>query len=220
MAERITIAATPRKILGKQVKQLRRQGRLPGNVYGKGLVSVAIDIDAREFQRTLRSHGVRGMFELAIEGEAKPRYVIVRGMTRFGGTGDPLHVDFFQVDPNKPIQANVPLRLVGEAPAVRDLAGTLLASLDVLSVRCLPLDIPEAIEADVAMLKNFDVSMTVGDITPPPNVEILNDPSITVATVTPPRIRLEAGEPGEEAEEGAAAEEGGAEEAAVAAEAD
>jgi large subunit ribosomal protein L25 len=189
MAERVTIQAAPRAVLGKKVRQLRRQGRLPANVYGRGIESRAIDIDAREFSRTIKSAGLRAMIELKVEGEAAPRYVILRGMDRAGGTGDLIHVDFLQVDPNVPIQANVPLRLVGEAPAVRDLAGTLLPGLDVVSVRCLPLAIPDSIPVDLSGLKSFDVSLTVGDIAPVDGVEILTDPTIVVATVNPPRIR-------------------------------
>lgn len=197
MADRAVIQAAPRTVLGKQVKQLRKQGRLPANVYGKGLESKAIEIDSREFSRNIKASGVRSMFELKIEGEPQARYVIMRGLSRVGGTGDPQHVDFFQVDPRRPIVANVPIRLVGEAPAVRDLAGTLLHSLELVSVRCLPLAIPDTLELDTAPLKGFDVSLTVGDLVAPEGVEILSDPGLVVATVTPPRLRIEAQEEAE-----------------------
>lgn len=190
MAERAVIQAAPRTVLGKKVKQLRRKGILPANVYGRSVDSQAVEIDAREFTRNIKASGIRSMFEMKVAGEGAPRYVIIRAMTREGGTGDVNHVDFFQVDPKRPITANVPLRLVGEAPAVRDLAGTLLPSLDLISVKCLPLDIPDVIEVDVAMLKSFEISMTVGDIVAPDGVEILTDPAVVVATVNPPRIRL------------------------------
>lgn len=192
MAERAVIQASPRTVLGKQVKQIRRKGLLPANVYGRAVPSQAIEIDAREFSRNMKATGVRSMFELNIAGESRPRYVIIRGMTRRGGTGEPIHLDFFQVDPNRPITANVPLRLVGESPAVRDLAGTLLPSLELVSVKCLPLAIPDVIEVDTASLKSFDVSLTVGDIQAPDGVEILTDPAIVVATVNPPRLRVAA----------------------------
>ncbi len=191
MADRAVIVAAPRVVLGKKVKQLRRQGRLPANVFGRGLPSLAIDIEAREFSRNIKASGLRSMFELNVSGEARPRYVIIRGMTRAGGTGDPIHVDFFQVDPSKPITANVPLRLVGESPAVRDLAGTLVQGVDLLHVRCLPLAIPDAIEADVSGLNGFDVTLTVADLDVPEGVEILTDTSVPVATVAPPRIRID-----------------------------
>ena len=191
MAERLVIAAAPRTVTGKAVAKLRREGILPANVYGRGLDSRSIEIDVREFGRNVKAAGLRGMFELKVTGETDPRYVIIRGMMRKGGTGDPIHVDFFQVDPSKPIQANVPVRLVGEAPAVRDLAGTLLQSLDQVSIRCLPLAIPDAIEADAGILKGFDVTLTVADIVAPEGIEILTDPGINIAVVNPPRVRLQ-----------------------------
>jgi large subunit ribosomal protein L25 len=206
MAERVTIQAVPRTVLGKKVKRLRQSGRLPGNVYGRGIESRAVDIDAREFQRTIKASGLRAMIELSIEGEKDPRYVILRRMERAGGTGAPIHIDFFQVDPNEPIQSNVPIRFVGEAPAVRDLAGTLLPSVDMVAVRSLPLAIPDNLPVDVSSLKSFDISLTVADIEVPDGVEILTDPAIVIATVNAPRIRLSAAEDEEEA--GEAADEG------------
>jgi len=189
MAERVVIQAAPRTVLGKKVARLRRDGRLPANVYGRGIASQAVDIDAREFARTIKGAGLRAMIQLSVDGETSPRYVILRGIERKGGTGDPIHVDFFQVDPEQPIQANVPLRFSGEAPAVRDLAGTLLTSIDVVSIRSKPLDIPDAITVDLSSLASFDVSLKVGDIVPQDGVEILTDPNIVVATVNAPRIR-------------------------------
>lgn len=191
MADRLIIAAAPRTVLGKSVAKLRRQGILPANVYGRGLDSRSIEIDAREFSRNVKAAGLRGMFELKVEGESIARYVIIRGMMRKGGTGDPIHVDFFQVDPNVPIQANVPIRITGEPPAVRDLAGTLLQSLDQVAVRCLPLQIPDALEADGNLLKGFEVTLTVADLVVPEGVDVLTDPGVTIAVVNPPRVRLQ-----------------------------
>lgn len=205
MADRAVIVAAPRTILGKKVKQLRRNGRLPANVYGKGVPSTAIDIDSREFGRNIKATGLRSMFELNIDGEAKARYVIIRAMSRQGGMGEPLHVDFLQVDPNQPIIANAPLHIVGDSPAVLDLAGTLIQSLDIVSVRCLPLAIPDSIPIDAALLKNFEATVTVADAQVPEGVEILTDPSTVVASVVPPRLRLDLAE-GEEAEDEAAEE--------------
>ncbi|MBN9494266.1 50S ribosomal protein L25 [bacterium] len=210
MADRATITATPRTVLGKKVKQLRQQGILPANIYGRGLDSTAIQVDSRAFGQTIKASGVRSMFEIAVAGESAPRYVVIRALTRKGGTGDPIHVDFFQVDLNRPITTNVALRLEGESPAVRDLAGTLVHSLDLVSVRCTPLNIPDALVADVGMLKSFDSTLTVGDLKAPDGVEILTDPSVAVAIVSPPRLRLdteeEGGEAAERAEEAEAAE--------------
>lgn len=188
MADRAVIEAAPRSVLGKKVRQLRRNGRLPGNVFGRGLVSTAVDLDAREFGHTMKSTGLRHMYELRVAGEASPRFVIIRALSRQGGTGEPIHVDFLQVDPERPITASVPLRVIGEAPAVKDLAGTLQQFIETVSIRCKPLAIPEAIEADAGVLKSFTSTITIGGITPPAGIELLSDPSLVVASVEPPRV--------------------------------
>lgn len=205
MAERRTLSASPRTVLGKKVRRLRREGLLPANVYGRGIESTAIQLEGRAFRRVIRQAGVRSMFELAIEGEGEPRHVLVRGLDREGGTGDPIHVDFYQVDLERPIQTTIAIRLVGVAPAVADLGGTLLQNLETVSIRCLPLDIPDAVELDVGALADFDTSLTVGDLRVPDRVEVLSAPDIGIATVDAPRLQIE-GAPGadEEAAEGEA----------------
>jgi large subunit ribosomal protein L25 len=203
MAERIALAAQPRAVLGKGVRHLRRQGIVPANVFGKDVESTAIQLDAREFQRTLKSHGSRNLFDLSIEGEGKARPVLIRALSRRGGMGEVDHIDFYQVDPRRPITTSVALNFTGEAPAVKDLAGTLVTLVETVVVRCLPLAIPEGIEADISKLVGFDVSLTVGDLAVPEDVEIVTDPSVAIATVMAPRLRTE-----EEAEEAAAAPEG------------
>jgi large subunit ribosomal protein L25 len=191
MPERIILAAQRRTVLGKKVKNLRKEGRLPGNIFGKGIESLAIDLDAREFTRTIKAHGFRSLFDLSVAGEPRPRPVVLRGMTRAGGMGEPLHVDFFQVDPEQTISATVPVRLVGESPAVRDLAGTLTHIVETLAIRCKPLAIPEAIEFDLSKLVSFSAHIIAGDGVLPEGVELMVDPSIVVATVAPPRVKTE-----------------------------
>ena len=208
MADRATLPAKPRTVLGKKVRQLRSAGILPANVYGRGLESVAVQVDEREFIRLVKDVGVRSMFELNVEGEAEPRFVLVRRLDRAGGTGAFIHADFYQVDLNRPIQTNVSLSFEGEAPAVRDLAGTLLQMIDTIAVRCLPLSIPGPIPVDLTGLTDFDQTVTVADLPIPDGVEVLNDPSIPVATVNPPRLRLKTAEELEAEEEAEAAAEG------------
>ncbi len=208
MADRATLNAEPRVVLGKKVKLLRQQGILPANVYGNGIESKSIQLVERDFTRTVKSVGIRTMFELAIEGEEKPRYVILRGLSRQGGTGKPSHIDFYQVDLRRPIQTTVRINAIHDAPAVKDLAGTLIQPIDSVLVRCLPLDLPESLEVDLSILTSFDISIAVGDLVAPENVEILTDPSVLIATVNPPRIRLDAEDEEEGAEEGEEGAEG------------
>ena len=201
MPDRVTLSATNRTVLGKKVRRLRREGVLPANVYGRGVDSTAIQLDGRDFRRAIRQAGIRSMFELAIEGEPESRHVLVRGLDREGGTGDPIHVDFYQVDLNNPIQTTIAIRLTGVAPAVTDLGGTLLQNLETVAIRCLPLDIPEAIELDVSSLESFELSLNVGDLNVPAGVEVLVASDIGVATVDAPRLLIEGEEEqGEELE--------------------
>jgi large subunit ribosomal protein L25 len=184
--------AEPRAVLGKHVAKLRREGLLPANVYGRGIDSMALQLDARDFTRVLKTGAARGMFELKVTGESGPRYVILRALSRKGGTGDPLHADFLQVDLQRPIQTVVPVRLTGESPAVRDLAGSLVQSLEQVTVRCLPLGIPDALEADLGLLTGFGTAINVSDLSPVDGVEVVTDASLTIATANPPRIRRDA----------------------------
>lgn len=206
MPDRLTLSATNRTVLGKRVKHLRREGILPANVYGRGVDSTAIQLDGRDFRRVIRQAGIRSMFELAIDGEKESRHVLVRGLDREGGTGDPIHVDFYQVDLNTPIQTTAIIRLVGTAPAVTDLGGTLLQNLESIAIRCLPLDIPEAIELDISSLESFELSLSVGDLEVPEGVEVLVASDVGVATVDAPRLTIEGEE--EEGEEDLEGEEG------------
>lgn len=186
-----TIVAEPRSVLGKKVKRLRREGVLPGNVFGKGLESKALQMDAREFLRTVRAAGVRTMFKLTLNDESSPRYVFIRGLMREGGMGAPRHVDFYQVDLDQPIETTVPLKLTGVAPAVRDLAGVLVANVERLKVRTLPLNIPDHVEADLDSLRAFDAVVTAESVKMPDGVELVDSPDLVLATVSPPRLRLE-----------------------------
>lgn len=209
MQTRTALAAAPRTVLGKRVKLLRAEGILPGNVYGRGFDSVAVQVPSREFVRSVRAAGIRSMFELTIDGEKEPRLVLIRGLDRHLGMGDPIHVDFFQVDLERRLQTSVPILLIGQSAAVVDLGGTLLHGVESLLVRCLPLDIPETIEVDVSILEDFDSSVTVGDLELPESVEVLLDDSVMVATVNAPRLATEDElEEGEEGEEGIEGEEG------------
>ncbi len=207
MQTRTALSAAPRTILGKRVKLLRAEGILPGNVYGRGFESVAIQVTSRDFVRSVRAAGIRSMFELNIEGENEPRLVLIRGLSRHLGMGDPIHVDFFQVDLERRLQTSVPIQLIGRSVAVTDLGGTLLHGVESLLVRCLPLDIPEAIEIDISILGDFESSVTVGDLDLPESVEILLDASVMVATVNAPRLAADGAEEGEEEDEGVAGEE-------------
>jgi large subunit ribosomal protein L25 len=124
---------------------------------------------------------------------------MIKGVQRNPITGQALHVDFFLVDLKHEMQSDVPLVVVGEAPAVELTGGMLLTSLDHLKIRALPADIPHEIQVDVSSLTDLDAAIHVRDLPHDEKVAILNDPDELVARVVPPRVEEEEVVPAEEA---------------------
>jgi large subunit ribosomal protein L25 len=198
----VQLSVTPRDVLGKKVAALRRQGLTPANVYGRNLESRAVQVETVVLTHLLRSAGRNVIVDLRIEGEDSPRPVMLRGVQRDPVTSRLLHVDFYQVSLTQKMRTEVPLTLVGDAPAVAELGGILLQSLDNIMVEALPGDIPVHLEVDVSGLSRFDDAVHVRelpiDLT---KVHVITDAEIVVAKVAAPRLAA-----AEEAEEAAAAE--------------
>ncbi len=202
-------AVEPRTVLGKKVKQLRRQGTLPANVFGRGLESTAVQMNTVEARKMLNAHGRNVLIEITIAGEDAARSVVVRAVKT-----DPLndaiqHIDFYQVDLTREIEAEIPAHLVGEAPAVSTWGGILVQESATILIRALPVDMPQFIDVQVDRLMELEQSISVGDVTLPERVTVLSDPTTTIARIARPRIEVEEteevleGEEGEELEEGA-----------------
>jgi large subunit ribosomal protein L25 len=221
MAEqpKVELNVGPRPVLGKKVKRLRREGIIPANVYGRALDSVAIQVVRDDLVRVVRSAGRNEIIYLRLDGE-EPRPTFVRQIQRNPVTDAILHVDFYQISLAEKVRIEVPLALVGTAPAEQTHGGTLLHSLDSITVEGLPTDIPSVIEVEVSGLEEIDASIHVGELSVPDQVTVLSDPEVVVAKIAPPHVEKEVEEEvveevveGEEAAEEAAEE--GAEEPAA-----
>ena len=207
----IELSVKPRRVLGKKVAALRRQGVTPANVYGRNLESKAVEVETVVLTHLLRSAGRNVIIDLHIEGEDSPRPVMLRAVQREPATSRLLHVDFYQVSLTQKMRTEVPLILVGEAPAVDEFGGILLQSLDSITVEALPGDIPAHVEVDVSMLTRIDDAVHVRELPiDPTKVHVMTDAEQVVAKVAAPRLVAA------EEEEAAAAE--AAEEAVAAAE--
>ena len=214
-----TYAVERREVLGKRVARLRRDGVMPANIFGRGVDSLAVQLPARAAREMLIAHGTDSLIQLSVAGESAPRPVVVRAIQRHPVNRSVLHVDFYQVDLNRPIQASVPIHIMGEAPAVHVHQGVLLSGMDSVQVEALPADIPDNFEVSVDGLTELEMQIRASDLVLPPGVTLLTDPDVMIVRVTPPRVVAEAEEvpEGEEPEEAAEAEaegeaaEGGAE---------
>ena len=189
-----------RVVTGKKVAALRRSGVLPGNVYGKGLESISIQVKTEELDRALKASEANEVLDLRITGEADTRPVVVQKMQRHPITMSPLHAEFYQVSLTEKMHAEVPLIVIGQSEAVVTYNGVLMNAVTSIMVEALPLDLPSSIEVDITTLVELEQSLHVGDLPIPSNVTVLTDAEVMVVKVSTPRVSVE----GEE--EAAAAE--------------
>jgi len=185
----IELSVKPRRVLGKKVAALRRQGITPANVYGRNLESKAVEVETVVLTHLLRSGGRNVIIDLHIEGEDSLRPVMLRAVQREPATSRLLHVDFYQVSLTQKMRTEVPLILVGDAPAVAEFGGILLQSLDNITVEALPADIPAHVEVDVSTLTRLDDAVHVRELPiDPTKVHVMTDLELVVAKVAAPRL--------------------------------
>jgi large subunit ribosomal protein L25 len=205
---RPTLAALHREVTGKAVAHLRRDGRLPAVVYGRGEGSANLSLDAHEFE-LLRMHaGPNVLIDLAVDG-ATPKPVLVHGVQVHPVNRRPLHVDLFLVRMTEELTVDVPLVPAGVSEAVDRHGGTLLHVTENVRIRALPDHLPQSIEYSIESLVDFDAAIHVRDLEIPSDVTLLTDADETVSKVLPPRVEEEPvvaeAAPEGEAEEGAEA---------------
>ena len=157
------LTADKRKILGRKVKQLRRQGQLPATVYGKGIKSTSIAINTKTLRQIYNQAGETGIIDLTIKGEKTARSVLAHNLHRDPITGEPLHVELRQVDLTKKITVNIPLEIIGEAPAVNK-GGVRVILMNEVEVEALPTDLVDKITVDISGLEEIGQSILVKDL--------------------------------------------------------
>ncbi len=208
--ESLSLQADPRSVKGKKVKELRRLGLTPIHVYGRGIEPAALQADTSTLRKIVARAGSN--IPVTVKGEGGSRFAFIREVQRHPLTEDILHVDFLQVPLTETIRSEVPVYLIGEAPAVRLMNGRLNQALNSLQVESFPLEVPQFVEVDVSSLEDFERSIYVSDISLGDKVTILNDPEELVARVNtthaaveeaemPAEVGLVGGEPAAESEE-------------------
>lgn len=162
--DRLSLHADERKILGKKVESLRREGKLPAHVFGKGVEGENVLVSKADFLKTFHLAGETGIIDLKI-GSEKVRPVMVRDVQYDPVSNQPVHIDFYQVNLSQKVKVNVPLVLVGEElELVKIGEAILLQTINELEVEALPTDLIEKIEVDTSNLKVIDDAITVGQL--------------------------------------------------------
>ena len=182
--EEIVLQAEKREVVGKQVKALRRAGKLPAVLYGPHISSQAIMLDFREANRVLPSLTSSQLIVIDLDGEKHT--TLIKEKQRHPVRGTIQHVDFRAVSMTEKLRTNVVIELVGESPAVKEYNGVVVTGQEALEVECLPKDLPERIIVDISILAKIGDSIHVSDVKAPENVQILTNPTEMVVLVTAP----------------------------------
>jgi large subunit ribosomal protein L25 len=180
------LKADARKILGRNVKNLRKEGLLPGNISGKKIKSEAIQVVLKDFEKVYKQVGETGLLTLEIGKEEKP--VLIHNLQLNPVSEAPVHVDFLQVDLKEKVEAEVPVELTGESPAEKQAIGTVVQYINEIKVEALPMDLPEKFAVDTSDLAEVDQSILVKDLkVDRSKVDIKTGPDEIVVKVEPPQ---------------------------------
>jgi len=128
------------------------------------------------------------LINLEIEGDKQPRAVFIREIQRDELTGQLLHVDFYQVKKTEKIKVDVPIVLVGEAPAMKEKGRSLTRGVTSLSIECLPDKLPPQIRIDLSHLEEVEQPINVRDIVLSPGITVITDPEQLVVKVSEARV--------------------------------
>ncbi|MBI3291832.1 MAG: 50S ribosomal protein L25 [Elusimicrobia bacterium] len=185
--KQIVLEAQTRTLQRKSVlKALRRSGQVPAIVYGGSDPPCPVVVDGAQFLQAMRTGlGENVLLSLKIGGETTT--AIVKAIQRDPITRKALHVDFQRVSLKEKLEVAVPLKVIGEAPGVKLTGGVLEYILRDLSVRCLPMEIPEFIPVDVSQLE-IGHGVLVRDLPIPQEIEVLTAPDQLVVNIVAPTV--------------------------------
>jgi len=195
---KIILNAEPRAIVGKKVRQMRREGKLPAVVYGHKIDPKPITLDLRDATKILSNATSSSLISVMLEGKEYPSLVREKQIDFIQRTLK--HVDFQAVSLTEKIRAAVTILFEGEAPALKDFDSILTSGLNQLEIEAYPQDLPENLIVDISNLKQVGDIILVQDINVPENVEVLSNPEEMVAIISSSYVAEEVVE-GEEVDE-------------------
>ena len=189
--EAVSLDLTPREVMGKKVKQLRRAGITPVHLYGPGVEPRPLQCETPRLIEVLARAGGNTPITITIHGEQGERLAFAREIQWDPRRDHILHVDFLVAEATRPVSAQVPIVLIGQSPAARVSGGTVMQQLRDLSVQALPLEMPNELEVDLAELTEPDGVIRAADIRLPGDVTLLADPEEVVVRIEMPRVAVE-----------------------------
>ena len=188
--EKVVLKAEKRDVIGKQVKAMRRAGKLPAVIYGRHTDPINVSLDAHNASLVLGRLTSSSLVTIALDGKEYP--ALVREKQRDYIKNRLLHVDFLTVSLTETLRATVAVNLVGVSAAVKDFNAVLVINLQSLEVECLPGDLPERIDVDISVLARPGEGIRVRDVMVSDKVRLLDDPETMVVVATFAKVEEEA----------------------------
>jgi len=174
---------------GRRVKDLRRQGLIPAELYGKGIENMHLAVKSKDFKNVFKEAGESSIINIVVFDKNKKEEipVLIHDIQKDYLTDDIIHIDFYRVRMDEKIKTHIPLEFIGESPAIKNYGGILNKSMLEIEIEALPKDLPHNISVDISQIKELDQSIYVKDLSIPKNVKILVDPETVIATVSLPK---------------------------------
>jgi large subunit ribosomal protein L25 len=187
----LELKAKIRSEIGKKVKELRQRNIMPAVLYGPKIKNLNLEINLKDFEKILKKVGESSLVSIKVDppagGKKEVKFLaLIHDVKRDSLTGLALHADFYQPLLTQEIEVSVPLVFEGEAPAIKDLGGTLVREFHEISVKALPEHLPHEIVINVSGLKSFEDKFFVKDLVLPEGVKINKNLDEIVAKVLPP----------------------------------
>lgn len=188
MSDTFELIAEKREVTGKKVQSIRRNGFVPATVYEKGKESTNVQVAYVPMSKAYTAVGLAQPVSLIVD---KKKYLtMIKDVHIDPSKNTIMHVAFHAVNANDPVEAEVPVHIEGEVPAEKQ-GNFIVRQNDHVLVEALPANLPEFMVVDAALLVNPGDHITVADIKPIPNVEILSELELTLAVVEEPRVQEE-----------------------------
>ncbi|HLD46617.1 MAG TPA: 50S ribosomal protein L25 [Desulfobaccales bacterium] len=183
--KKVVLKATRREALGRKVKALRRAGKLPAVLYGHGIESTPVVLDAHEAGLKLSHLTSSSLMMIDLDGKQYPS--LVREKQKDYLKNRLLHVDFQVISMTEKVTTKVGIELTGTAPAVKEFSAVIVTVLNELEVECMPQDLPERVVIDISGLAEVGAAIHVRDVVISDRVKILDDPAETIVVASATR---------------------------------
>lgn len=186
----LKLIAEKREIFGKKLRTIKRQDKIPAVLYGRKIKNKFIFVPLKDFKKIWKEAGKSTIIEIIEKDNVKPLNVLINDVALNPIKDEPIHIDFYAVEMDKPIKAKVPLVFIGIAPVVKESGGILVKVIHDLEIEALPKDLPHEINIDISKLKTFEDRIFVKDILLPKSVKIIAKEDEVIALAELPKEEL------------------------------